>query len=163
VLDPNTKNDMGMRRLVYIGGQQHLEGYELSVGAKTAFRSYQTAHAMDLEQSDSCDKYHIPGLVRINERGNLCENLPALAFTCHQVPSELWGYYFAPLEDNIKAHHTRYEVRVKNFDFFPMFRFFQTLHSTAKVQVEGHKVDIILRMTSTSKLPAPPNTTRSKS
>lgn len=144
-IECKSTNGMATRRSIYIqSDEEYLEAHGLSTRARTAFKSYQTAHAMEMTQNDDDDKQQTPDLVRINKRGNLCENLPALALTCHQILGELWGLYFLGSRDDTDADHIRYTARVKNFEFFPLLRFFQRLQSTAKVQVPGYKVDVVL-------------------
>lgn len=114
----------------------YLNGRTLYKGVMTAFKSYQDAHAIKVVLGGQRNSTNTPDSVHVSERGNLFVGLPALALTCHQVLGEMRSLFFSP--------EVRYIITVKNFDFFPMFRFFRFLNSKAKAQVPGRRVDIVL-------------------
>jgi hypothetical protein len=145
-LSLNDRDEISVRRLMIKKGNDHVENYRLMGDARAAFDEYKAAYTMNLEERPDCEKQRKRGSVRINERGNLCEDLPSLALTCHQVLGELWGMYFWPKKGDAPDHAV-YTARVKNFDFFPLFRFLQMLHCLpdgSSVRVPGKLVDIVL-------------------
>lgn len=113
--------------------------------------------ALNVEMKKLCEheKHSHPNVIRINEPGNICDDLPFLAQTCHKILGEMWISCFSKLEsigpEIKKAEKAQvlakieYEAKVKNFDYFPLFRFFQMLHRKERgVDVKGHMVRILL-------------------
>ncbi|KAH7079519.1 hypothetical protein FB567DRAFT_419860, partial [Paraphoma chrysanthemicola] len=62
--------------------------------------------------------------VYINARGNLCDDLLMLALTCRLVLSRMWRIIYPSKPEP----PTRYRATIRNLNFFPLFRFFQTLN-----------------------------------
>jgi hypothetical protein len=56
-----------------------------------------------------------------------------IAFTNRQVLGEVWGYSRAS---------NAFRINIKNMDFFPSFRFFQTLQTCKALDVTGKMVDV---------------------
>jgi len=97
---PVRKNEREMRRLMVLKGNEFVETYKLSYNAKDAFLDRIAAHTIDLKDETEAEKEYTPGTVRINERGQLCERLPALALTCRKILGEMWGLCFSPEKHN---------------------------------------------------------------
>jgi hypothetical protein len=90
----------------------------------------------------------------------LCEDLPFLALTCRQILGEMWGKCFstppAMTTESTKktveekrdqsTNHIGHVVKVKNFDFLPLFRFLQMLrHLPTRICIQRHMVDVVLK------------------
>jgi hypothetical protein len=148
--------------------RKHLEA-KLDGHVRQPYNDYIATYQVKTE--DPCEHEHSAiGVVHINERGNLCEDLPFLAMTCRQIFAEMWMWCFLtpPLMENNTTKKTpakmtkeekqkmmeerermtktiRYTAKVKNFDFFPVFRFLQMLRQLPiGVHVQGSMVDIVL-------------------
>jgi hypothetical protein len=63
--------------------------------SKRVLDNCRDAYRVDLKHFCEHDKHHEANVVRINERGKLCENLPFLALTCRQIFGEMWLWYFS--------------------------------------------------------------------
>jgi hypothetical protein len=98
-----------------------------------------------------------PAAVRINRRGNLCEDMPFLALTCRQILGEMWAWCFSTTpamatKNTVKRtkeeieHMTkriRYTAIVLNFKFAPLYRFLQMLRRLpGGIDVQGEMVDL---------------------
>lgn len=81
---------------------------------------------MDFKHYCEHDKHHEAIVVRINERGNLCKDLPFLALTCRQILGEMWLWYFSATPSNGKKAteqavregllRIEYRAKIKNLD-----------------------------------------------
>lgn len=112
--------------------------------SKAASMDLVGAYTLDLGISGGCQRKDTSGVVRINERGQLCERLPPLAHTCRQILGEMWGLCFSP-PIGTTPNHPMFTAKVKNFDFFPLFRLLQMLrHLPRRVDVNGQMINIVL-------------------
>lgn len=64
-----------------------------------ACEDYGAAWRVDMKHYCKHGDHRKQNIVRINERGNLCEDLPFLALTCRQVLGEIWIWYFSDPDD----------------------------------------------------------------
>jgi hypothetical protein len=127
-----------------------LERGELSEITQKAYRDYEAAYKIIFDEY--CGHRHqFQGIVLITARGNVCEDLPFLALTCRMILGEMWIMCFSTATRSTKAGSTherglaaiKYEARVLNFDYFPLFRFLQMLRRLqAEIHVHGTQVDI---------------------
>jgi hypothetical protein len=87
---------------------------------------------------DRCyhEEHHDTDIVRINERGSLCDDLPSLALSCRKVLREMWGVIY---------QNPRYEITVQNMDLFPALRFLDMLRARNIAHVDGKMVEIDFR------------------
>lgn len=102
---------------------------------RKAFHFYKHQHDVFV---DRCfhEEHDGRGVIRVNERGNLCADLPSLALTCRQVFREMWSLLY---------DGQRYEATILNLDFFPFLRFLHMLKTLDVADVTGDMVDLDYR------------------
>ncbi|KAH7396338.1 hypothetical protein BKA66DRAFT_438283 [Pyrenochaeta sp. MPI-SDFR-AT-0127] len=93
------------------------ETVDLTHGARKAFQQYSSEHAVRLWRCPHED-HQEPGKVKINQLGNICEDLPPLALTCRQMLGETWGLFHAPTTDGSRY----FEVDILDKDILPLLR-----------------------------------------
>jgi hypothetical protein len=122
------------RRLVDKVSQSTLDqataAYDLSPNAHEAFLEYKSQH--DLRLPRCFHEEHSGPFPIINQRGNLCGDLPSIALTCREVLDEVWGYTHAS---------NSFRINIRNMGFFPSLRFFQTLQRCNALNVTGKMID----------------------
>jgi hypothetical protein len=123
----------------------------------SAYIDYIEAHACFADRMEPCqhENHAQRNIVRISEHGNLCEDLPFLAQTCHLILGEMWPLCFStrrctvPKKDRLEktqdSIEIEYHARVRNFDYFLLFRFLHMLRRDNKgIAVKGHVVHLVL-------------------
>jgi hypothetical protein len=120
---------------------------------RQAYEDYIASYQVNIKEPCEHDVHSDNAFVLITERGDVCENLPCLALTCRQILGEMWTWIFStsPATITKKTKYEmikliRYTAKVKDFDFFPAFRFFQMLRRLpGGIRVQGKIVDIVLK------------------
>jgi hypothetical protein len=105
--DIQEKRRRSDRRLVDKVPQSKLDqaaaAYDLSPNAHEAFLEYKNQHDLRLPRCFH-EEHSVPFTI-INQRGNLCGDLPFIALTCREVLGEVWGYSQASNSFRIKIRN----------------------------------------------------------
>jgi hypothetical protein len=113
---------------------------DFNAEVRQTFLEYRRQHEMKISRCFYEDHDYANPIIFINERVNLCGDLPLFAMTCRQVLRELWGLIFCQ-----KAVKPVVCVKVRDLDFFPGLRFIKILNSHNVMYVDGNTVFMELR------------------
>ncbi|KAF2826861.1 hypothetical protein CC86DRAFT_21412 [Ophiobolus disseminans] len=115
---------------------QPSKGHAFTHETHTAFLEYKNQHELYLSRCFHEEhQYDDPVIITINERGNLCEDLPMPALTCREILHDLWGLIIAP-----DGQMPIFYAKIQNMDIFPFLRFVQMLKKHRIMDVTGANV-----------------------
>ncbi|KAI8933081.1 hypothetical protein NX059_009725 [Plenodomus lindquistii] len=112
------------------------DDHSFTASARAAFEEYQLDHAMysrrcfhedhggakNTPEDPGQEKNGNADAVWINERGNLCDDLPLLSLVNHQIFRETFFLYYSRPKKGLW-----FSWKVQTLNFFPLLRFWQAL------------------------------------